>query len=929
MRAHGDRTTSSGAAHRACAARVAGALGAVVLAFGSGCRAPAEARGDEARIVYDPFRIPHILADDDRSALYALGFQQASDFPVATLANLWSATGRFAHVAGKAVLERDARIRRFGIDAKAAKQARDPNELAPDVRALLVAYVDGVNAGRRAWLTDAEAFETLLGEDAEGPTRGPSLAFDPVPPWLDPVFADDDLRARLRRLFDAEITLEHVLSLGIAVNGGPEFIGGGYATRTNIWTVRNAERDPAVVTMVDSHQPIRASGARAYFVQVAGDTYDVVGYSYPGFPCVTLGFNDTLAFSLQTLPSPPRPLSVLGATAFRYRGNDAPHVARWDAELVPNAERLLVGDASVALESTSTVLRYWDVARGELVDDPRGARTFAFVPETNAELARFALRYPVLDDTANPASNGRTIRFEGRSFLAARSPWEFWIGVGRARGIARADGGSSADDEHTLEALLERSILCMGRGEALVVSDARGGLEYLSLGLVPIPGIAASGGGTLDGNDPAQRWRGFHAFDELPRIVDTDGYGERAEAWVQSNGSPHVLRRAGFDARAFAARPYLLDPEPWKSLRHDRAFELVERAAEDGAASLDELCAAALDVQDVWSARMWPFVAEVESADSADFLAWLDTWRFEGADGSPGDEAFLAHPMSQVTVFMTLVRSEFEGAVLELDAPTADELGFAFDPSFALPTPELVRSSSEWRRIGRALTGAVQTSAALFEATRVGTGLVNARRLPALLGATVDDPVWARLFESTPDAWGTGRSAPLARWGWTNVLALTPHARRTPRANTLERSLRSMFAPADLAPFAFHSAQEPVVFPLGGVQDSIFQVHANGYRSSSDAVHATADGPLYLAPIDFGSQILYAVELRPNRPPAARFLASLGSTEITAPIASRGVAAGDHARNVEDFVAGHWNELITDEERVLDSAVRTVRLKRP
>ena len=46
-----------------------------------------------------------------------------------------------------------------------------------------------------------------------------------------------------------------------------------------------------------------------------------------------------------------------------------------------------------------------------------------------------------------------------------------------------------------------------------------------------------------------------------------------------------------------------------------------------------------------------------------------------------------------------------------------------------------------------------------------------------------------------------------------------------------------------------------------GVRDSIFQVHANTVQWNQEALHDASGGVLYVLPLDFGSQILYAVEI--------------------------------------------------------------------
>src|SRR5262245_28249898 len=228
-----------------------------------------DAADSAVRIYYDELRVPHVFGASDADVFRGLGYSQARDFPVATLANLWSASGRFAEVAGPLVLERDEHVRQWGIEREAHALATDPARLDARPRAWLQAYVEGVEAGRRWWHENPAAIDQLVGEHGE-------LYLDPVPPWLDPQRTKgDDPRARLARLFEAEVGLEHVLALGVALAAGPEFGAAGYATRTNVMVLRGGEKDPVTHFLADVHQPLQELGYRTYVVQLAGPGYDL------------------------------------------------------------------------------------------------------------------------------------------------------------------------------------------------------------------------------------------------------------------------------------------------------------------------------------------------------------------------------------------------------------------------------------------------------------------------------------------------------------------------------------------------------------------------------------------------------------------------------------------------------------------------------
>ena len=68
------------------------------------------------------------------------------------------------------------------------------------------------------------------------------------------------------------------------------------------------------------------------------------------------------------------------------------------------------------------------------------------------------------------------------------------------------------------------------------------------------------------------------------------------------------------------------------------------------------------------------------------------------------------------------------------------------------------------------------------------------------------------------------------------------------------------------------------------------------------------------------------MELRAGESPRARFLASMGSTEITRDLASNGTRAGDHVRTVGEFAAGRWADFLVEPEAVERAAERIVTL---
>jgi hypothetical protein len=873
------------------------------------------------RIVYDTLGIPHVFATSDAGVFRGLGYSQVRDFPVATLANLWSASGRFAEVAGASVLARDERIRQWGIDRRAHELATDPAELDELPRAWLTAYVEGVNAGRRAWLAHPSSIQALVGRQGE-------LEFDPVPPWLDPMRTKDDPRARLERLFAAEIGLEHVLAFGVALAAGPEFGAAGYATRTNVMMLRGGERDPALHVLADVHQPLQEFGYRTYFAQLAGPGYDLLGNTSPGFPCIVLGLNRSLAFGSMTLPKRPRELT-LSKLPFRITDQLPLVQSAWSARLEPGATPCFRrGAERVPMLEEPVTLRSWDTTRSALVDDPRGAITLRWVQGQGDP------RLPVVEPRPDQplGGAGTAIRYEGRSFLGQRSLWETWMELGTCTRVGAAR--DARDGQAGIDPVLARESLATGRGQLVLAADVAGGFELLwstrAARTSPETLARVLAGAVLDGEDPAQRWQGFHGFAELPRWIG-GRRGPGPEAWIACNSSPHEVRDG--EARApFDGPREVWDGEPWKTRRQDRARELVRRASADGVLVLEELERIALDVQDGWSRQHWPWIQVLLgtrtpplTARARAFVAWLDEFRFEGPDGTPGDEEFLAHPLSQVMPFLVLLRDRYEERLLA-SAPAEDALALAFDPG-ASASPDEFFYDERYRPNRVALAAALEWTAALRQRTLRGKkgGLVDvdffralearAQDCDALLPGPWSDP----LYSCQAPEWGPSAPPLALRWGQVNVYALTPHRPHfdpaPERPGQIEAWLNALFTPCAGEAWTppFHRSPRPVAFPIGGTHDSLFQVHRQALLSYTEALYRRDEGFLFLAPVDFGSQSLFVAELVPGQRARVRVLMALAPTEVSGAIPELGRGALEPFRTTQRFARGEWSDVATDE----------------
>ena len=152
--------------------RLAPVEGAVTVA---GLSAPIE-------IIRDRWGVPHIYAQTPADGFFGQGFVHAQDRFWQMEVQRRLAAGRLSEMIGEAALETDRIARTFGF---ARTGRKDWEVLAPEDRALLDAYVAGINA----YLTSSAGARgrpvefTLLRHTPEPWTRDDTLAFSRVMAW--------------------------------------------------------------------------------------------------------------------------------------------------------------------------------------------------------------------------------------------------------------------------------------------------------------------------------------------------------------------------------------------------------------------------------------------------------------------------------------------------------------------------------------------------------------------------------------------------------------------------------------------------------------------------------------------------------------------------------------------------------------------------
>jgi penicillin amidase len=271
-------------------------------------------------IVRDAEGIPHIYAKSTHDAYFALGVVHAQDRLWQMEMNRRIAAGRVAEVLGPAALGTDRFLRTLGVRRNAEAIVR---HLAPDARAALDAYAEGVNRylAERSGPLPPEFL--LTGAPAPAPWEpADSLAWQTMMAWdLGGNWTQELLRMRLAQRMD----LAHIQSFLPPYPGDAPLHTQDYTGlyRSLAGTVEQLEKvariaPPSLIEGMGSNNWV-VGGARShsgkpllandphlglnapalwYFAHLSAPGLNVIGATLPGIPAVALGRTDHIAWGL-------------------------------------------------------------------------------------------------------------------------------------------------------------------------------------------------------------------------------------------------------------------------------------------------------------------------------------------------------------------------------------------------------------------------------------------------------------------------------------------------------------------------------------------------------------------------------------------------------------------------------------------------------
>ncbi len=262
----------------------------------------------------DANSVPAIRAGNDHDAYFALGFVHAQD-------RLWQmemyrrmGAGRLSEVLGRTSLSSDITMRRLGLYDNAKKILRGLD--APS-RAVLLAYVDGVNAGTQALPVLPVQFH-LVGMQAEPWKAEDSLVMMQMMAWQ----FSSNLGAEIQRLL--LIQNYGIATANTLMPGVPDKLGAAIAALdagqvkkyagigqdinvfgdprktigSNAWVVSGKHAASGLPMLANDPHLSTPIPSLWYLASIKGDSLDVTGATMPGLPFVMIGRNPDIAWGM-------------------------------------------------------------------------------------------------------------------------------------------------------------------------------------------------------------------------------------------------------------------------------------------------------------------------------------------------------------------------------------------------------------------------------------------------------------------------------------------------------------------------------------------------------------------------------------------------------------------------------------------------------
>ncbi len=360
----------------------------------------------DVEVIRDPEGVPHIYGATDHDVHFALGYVHAQDRLWHMELNRRLGQGRLAEIFGEPALGFDRFMRRLGLSHVATAEAI---AMGPEERAVVNAYVDGVNAylSTHRWRLPLECrilnFRPSPWEAADVLAVGKLLCWLLSANW-DSEWFRSQMVERLGPEGAAALEPGYPTGQPLAVPPGMSYTGLGMpllaefqevqrslhlvgSGMSNAWAV-SPERSATGAALLASDPHLRPQMPSIWYeAHLCGAGLNVVGATMPGVPVVLIGHNERIAWGITASMVDTQDLFVErvqgdGSTRYltpdgweplttrieqiRVRGRDEPIVETiQETRHGPALSPLLPGEARF-LTVQSTILRAQDTVRGAI-----------------------------------------------------------------------------------------------------------------------------------------------------------------------------------------------------------------------------------------------------------------------------------------------------------------------------------------------------------------------------------------------------------------------------------------------------------------------------------------------------------------------------------------------------------------------------------
>ncbi|MFQ5594359.1 MAG: penicillin acylase family protein [Anaerolineae bacterium] len=554
----------------------------------AGLQAPVE-------VFRDKWGIPNIYAQNEHDLFFAQGYVHAGDRLWQMDFNRRIGSGRLSELVGEATLDTDIFLRHLGMHRASAK---DWELLSPEVRAILTAYVDGVNTYIESHQGRLPLEYTILGVKPEPWKPLDSIVWAKVMAWdLGGNWEAELLRARLINqvgrqavadlvppypqdapvivppgvgnyafLQDATLTAYRPIRQVLGISTG--------AWASNNWVVSGDKSTTGAPLLAnDPHLGLNIPSVW-YANGLHAPDFDVVGVTFPGIPGIVIGHNRNIGWGVTNLGPDIQDLYIEkinpdNPNQYEFQG-------QWE-EMQVIQEVIRVKGRPDPEVVTVRITRHGPIMN-PAVESLKGA------------LQPLAMRWTALDGTTMFEALRRLNEAENwDQFRAALSHWAI-------------------------------------AGQNFVYADTAGNIGYQATGLVP---IRKSGDGSVPvpGWTGDYEWTGFIPFDEMPRSFNPpSGYIVTANNKVVADSYPYFLSnewaapyRAQRIEQLLTAKDKL-SPEDFRDIQADTYVLPAERLM-----PFFQQVSAAGDVQAkaISALQDWDMQEQADSAGAAVFEAWF------------------------------------------------------------------------------------------------------------------------------------------------------------------------------------------------------------------------------------------------------------------------------------------------------------------